>query len=62
MDSQVKNSPVFKVFVLLGKKRWYDFWVSVKFAGPDYVPGSKKTNGVYVNRMVMRRTPKEQAR
>ena len=41
---------------------WYDFWVSAKFAGPDYVAGSTKTNGVYVNRMIMRRTPKEQAR
>lgn len=41
---------------------WYDFWVNVKFAGPDYVPGSSKTNGVYVSRIIMRRTPKEQQR
>ena len=31
----------------------YGIWISVKLTGPDYVPGSKKENAVYVDRVIV---------
>ena len=31
---------------------WSELWFSVKFTGPDYVPGSKAENAVYVDAVV----------
>lgn len=34
---------------------WYEMWISVKFEGPVYHPGSKKKNRVLVDRFALRR-------
>ncbi|MCQ2396064.1 MAG: hypothetical protein MJ249_17430, partial [Kiritimatiellae bacterium] len=34
---------------------WYEIWVSVKVQGPDFVKGSTAKNGVWADRMVLRR-------
>ena len=34
-------------------------WVSVKFTGPAYVPGSKKENAIYVDMGVLVKYPKK---
>ena len=31
----------------------YDFWVSIKFQGPAYNPGSKKENGIFFERAML---------
>ena len=36
---------------------WFDTWAYIKFQGPDYVPGSKKPNGIYFGRLVLKRLP-----
>ena len=35
---------------------WYDVYLSVKFTGPAYVPGSTRPNGIWIDRLVLRRT------
>ena len=35
---------------------WYDAWVSVKAQGPAYVGGSRKPNGLFLDRLVFRRS------
>ena len=34
---------------------WYDVYLSVKFTGPVYVPGSQKPNGIWIDRLLLRR-------
>ena len=36
----------------------YEFWISVKFQGPGYVKGSTKPNGIFFDRLVMKRIRK----
>ena len=31
----------------------YNIYISVKLTGPDYVPGSKKENAMYVDRVIV---------
>jgi len=40
---------------------WYDVYLSAKFTGPAYVPGSTRPNGIWIDRLLLRRTqpPKE---
>ncbi|MBO4631434.1 MAG: DUF4838 domain-containing protein, partial [Lentisphaeria bacterium] len=39
---------------------WDEVWMSAKFTGPAYVPGSKKENAIWVDMLVLiRKTPKE---
>ena len=38
---------------------WDEAWVSVKFTGPAYVPGSKKENAIYVDMGVLVKYPKK---
>lgn len=38
---------------------WDEVWVSLKFTGPAYVPGSKKENAIYVDMGVLVKHPKE---
>ena len=35
---------------------WYDVYLSVKFTGPAYNPGSKSPNGIWMGRLMLRRT------
>lgn len=37
----------------------YQAWLSIKLQGPDYVPGSTKTNMMAVDRMILVRQPSE---
>ncbi len=34
---------------------WYDVYLSAKFTGPAYVPGSTKPNGIWFDRLLLRR-------
>ena len=34
---------------------WYDVYLSVKFTGPAYRPGSKNPNGIWIDRLLLRR-------
>ena len=34
---------------------WYDVYLSVKFTGPAYRPGSKNPNGIWMDRLLLRR-------
>ncbi len=36
---------------------WYDAYLSVKFTGPAYVSGSKSPNGIWIDRLLLRRRP-----
>jgi len=36
-------------------RNWYDIWISLKFTGPAYFPGSTKPNGIWHDRLVLRR-------
>jgi len=36
---------------------WYEFWVSIKYCGPAYVPGSTKPNAMWIDRLLLRRVP-----
>ena len=38
---------------------WDEAWVSIKFTGPAYVPGSKKENAIYVDMAVLVKEPPE---
>ena len=35
----------------------YEFWVSIRMTGPDYVPGSTKENALYFDRGLLVRKP-----
>lgn len=37
---------------------WYDVWISIKVTGPKYAPGSTDKNGIWTDRLVLRRVKK----